>query len=450
MAMFKDDSVRLPEFERFVHETPSWFSDAKLGIFVHWGAYSVAAWAEPIGELGADDHAHDFARNPYAEWYFNTIRIEGSPAQQHHQETFGDVDYDHLLDLWRAENFDADEVLALVKHTGARYFVPTTKHHDGITLWDAPETDGRNTVARGPKRDLIGEFAEATERAGLKFGVYYSGGLDWHHSPSAPVVETDGPDGWTNRANDEPYAEYAHKHVADLIERYRLEVLWNDIEWPDPGKDGGEHGLVSLFDRFYTVAPDGLINDRWGDTHWDYRTTEYQMGEDINDEPWENCRGIGYSFGHNTLEDETHLLSGEAAIRYFADIVARGGNLLLNIGLQADGTVPVDQRATLETLGDWNAVNGAAIFGSRQLDASIASGSESPWTRWTRTGDTANAIIDADGPVTLSVSIDAVATDSARLLDGTPVTATVGDGGVTVELPKRSAPGPQVVVFDLV
>ncbi|MGK9147674.1 alpha-L-fucosidase [Plantibacter flavus] len=449
MAMFKDDSVRLSEFEEFARETPEWFSDAKLGVFVHWGAYSVAAWAEPIGELGADDHAHDFAHNPYAEWYANSIRIEGSPAQQHHRETFGDVDYDHLLDLWKAERFDADDVIALVKQTGARYFVPTTKHHDGITLWDAPATDGRNTVARGPKRDLVGEFADATKRAGLKFGVYYSGGLDWHFSPSEPVVETDGPEGWTNRANDDPYAKFAYNHIVDLIDRYRPDILWNDIEWPDPGKDAGPHGLVPLFDRFYAAVPDGLINDRWGDTHWDYRTTEYQMG-DVTEGAWENCRGIGYSFGYNQLEDASHMLDGEAAIRYFVDIVARGGNLLLNIGLKADGTVPEEQRATLETLGAWNATNGAAIFGSRQLDASIASGSESPWTRWTRAGGTANAIVDADGSVTLTVAPDALAVDSARLLDGTPIAAAVIDGGVRVDLPARTTPGPQVVTFDLV
>lgn len=444
MAMFADDSYRPDEYRKFEHETPAWFTDAKLGVFIHWGAYSVAAWAEPLGELGGADHEHSFAHNPYAEWYANTIRIEGSPAQQHHREVFGDVPYEHLLDLWRAEEFDADAVLALIKHTGARYFVPTTKHHDGITLWDAPETDGFNTVARGPKRDLIGEFAEATRRAGLRFGVYYSGGLDWHFAQT-PALESDAQFA-ADRANDDAYASYAYTHVTDLIDRYRPDVLWDDIDWPDPGKLPGPHSLVALFEHYYATVPDGVINDRWGDTHWDYRTTEYQMGRaDDSGDPWENCRGIGFSFGYNQLEDASNMLSGEAAVRHFVDIVSRGGNLLLNLGLMADGTVPPLQRATLEALGDWNQEHGAAIFGSRP--APFATPSDAPWLRWTQTDGAVHAIVDGSGDVALTVAPGAIVAESARLSDGAPVAAVAGADGVTVTLPAR-ANGPHVVSFD--
>jgi alpha-L-fucosidase len=447
MAMFSDESYRPSEYQKFEHTPPEWFTDAKLGIFIHWGAYSVAAWAEPIGELGGSDHEHSFAHNPYSEWYANTIRIEGSPAQQHHREVFGDAPYEHLLDLWQAERFDADEVLALIKHTGARYFVPTTKHHDGITLWNAPQTDGYNTVARGPRRDLIDEFAKATRRAGLKFGVYYSGGLDWHFEDLPPietVVATEQP-----RANDDAYAAYAYTHVKDLIDRFQPDLLWDDIDWPDPGKVPGPHSLVSLFEHFYERAPDGVINDRWGDTHWDYRTTEYQMGRaDDSGDPWENCRGIGYSFAYNQLEGEADMLSGVAAVRHFVDTVSRGGNLLLNIGLKADGTVPELQRTTLEALGDWNQANGFAIFGSKTVPATVAAPGESPWVRWTATDGRIHAIVDAVGEVGLTVNAAAVVPDSARLADGTPVEVVIGDAGVSVTLPQ--AGGPQVVTFDTV
>jgi alpha-L-fucosidase len=171
MAMFKNDPERPEHYRQFEHPTPAWFQDAKLGIFVHWGVYSVPAWAEPTGALGTIDDVEWFKHNPYAEWYYNTMRIEGSPAHQHHQEVYGGADYDDFLDRWKAESFDADAVMDLVASTGARYFVPTSKHHDGIALWDAPGTGDRNTVRRGPERDLIGEFRDAAERKGVRFGV---------------------------------------------------------------------------------------------------------------------------------------------------------------------------------------------------------------------------------------------------------------------------------------
>ena len=113
MAMFKDAPQRPELYQRFQREVPTWFRGAKFGIFVHWGAYSVPAWAEPIGELGTIDEATWFRHNPYAEWYANTIRIDGSPAQQHQKEVHGGAPYDDFLDQWTAEGFDADQVVDL-------------------------------------------------------------------------------------------------------------------------------------------------------------------------------------------------------------------------------------------------------------------------------------------------------------------------------------------------
>ena len=165
------------DWSQFKRATPQWYLDAKFGIFIHWGAYSVPAWAEPIGELGTIEGETWFAHNPYAEWYFNTIRIEGSPAWKHHQDVYGGAPYDDFLDNWKAERFDASSWAKLFRSVGAKYVIPVTKHHDGIALWDAPGTGTRNTVHRGPRRDLIGEIAEAVRAEGLRFGTYYSGGL---------------------------------------------------------------------------------------------------------------------------------------------------------------------------------------------------------------------------------------------------------------------------------
>ena len=142
--------------------TPQWFEDAPLGIFVHWGPYSVPAWAEDHGELGVeDDWEAWFTHNSYAEWYFNTIRIPGSPAAQRHKDLYGSASYDAFLDAWDPDAWDPAEWMSLFHRAGAGYAVLTTKHHDGVTLWDAPETGTRNTVRRGPRTDLVAGFADA-------------------------------------------------------------------------------------------------------------------------------------------------------------------------------------------------------------------------------------------------------------------------------------------------
>ena len=114
-----DENQVKPDWARLLRPMPAWFKNSPFGIFIHWGAYSVPAWAEPIGALGTIADGEWFAHNPYAEWYMNTIRIEGSPAQAHHQEVFGGVEYDKLLDQWKAENFDPQDWAALFKATGA-------------------------------------------------------------------------------------------------------------------------------------------------------------------------------------------------------------------------------------------------------------------------------------------------------------------------------------------
>jgi alpha-L-fucosidase len=435
------------DWSRFQRPLPDWYADAKFGIFVHWGAYSVPAWAEPTGELGAvDDHTW-FRHNSYAEWYWNTIRFDDSPARKHHHEIYGDAPYDDFLDAWRAEEFDPQHWCDLFARAGARYVVPTTKHHDGIALWDAPGTAARNTVHRGPRRDLIGDLASATRAAGMRFGVYYSGGLDWSVTTHLPVIENSA-HVRALRPNDAAYAAYAYVHVRDLVDRYRPDVLWNDIEWPDAGKHDGALGLAELFRHFYATVPDGVVNDRWGDTHWDYRTSEYQLGLEVETAPaWENNRGIGLSFGYNQVEDSRHLMSGPRLVRHLVDVVSRGGNLLLNVGPTASGLIPDGQRTTLEELAGWMAVHGGVIHGSRPLDPGIAEASDEPWVRWTRSGDRAWAVAGTGGRVILPASAERLELASAALADGTPVAAQADPAGVAVELPPRDAP--LAVGFDL-
>ncbi len=441
-------SSRPAPWDFLERDVPAWFGDAKLGVFIHWGPYSVPAWAEPTGELGTVDGPTWFRHNPYAEWYFNTIRLPGSPARAHHAEMYAGAPYDDFLDAWKAEEFDPGDWAALFARAGARYVVPTTKHHDGITLWDAPGTGTRNTVHRGPGRDLVAEIAEATRAAGMRFGVYYSGGLDWGVTRWLPPHES--PDSVRGvRPVDAAYAAYADLHVRDLIERYRPDVLWNDIEWPDAGKHDGTHGLARLFRDYYAAVPEGVVNDRWGDTHRDYRTSEYQEGRDHEDAgAWENCRGLGFSFGYNRAEDESVVLDGPQVVRHLLDVVARGGNLLLNVGPDAAGRIPAIQRRTLEALGDWMTANGTAVHGSRPLDPTAARPSDEPWVRWTRTGETAHAFVDTGGTVVLDADPERFDLAGART-GGEPLAAVAAEGGIAVTLPVPGVPGASVVDLPL-
>ena len=436
-------------FKRFEREVPEWFLDAKLGFMVSWGAFSVPAWGEPIGELGTiDDWKEWFKHNPYAEWYYNTIRIEGSPAREFHKKNFNDCDYDDLLDMWKAEKFQPDEWANLFAYAGAQYIVPLSKHHDGITLWDAPGTGTRNTVHRGPKRDLIGDIATAVRKAGIRFAVYYSGGLDWEVTKTLPAISDNnqGVEGM-QRPVDAAYSMYAYKHVIDLIDRYKPDVLWNDIQWPDFSKREGEYSLAALFDYYYKEVPHGVVNDRWGkDTHFDYETSEYQFMADSENAPaWENCRGIGLSFGYNQVESEQHSLNTESALRHFLDIVSRGGNFLLNIGPTASGEIPEIQKKVLMGLGDWMAINSGAVYATRAIKEIPAT--DTPWVRWAKKGNSVFAYIDAVGNVEFSAPASLVNDKKATIFGGAAITATRNGDKISMTIPAPKVPGPTVVEF---
>jgi len=384
-------------WEGFRRETPRWFSDAKLGIFIHWGPYSVPAWAEPIGPLGTIDGDTWFAHNPYAEWYFNTVRIIDSPAARRHRDLFGDAPYDAFIDRWRAENFRPDHWAALFAQVGADFVVPTAKHHDGFALWDAPGTGDRNAVRRGPQRDLLAEIADAVRAEGMRFGVYYSGGLDWSVSPTLPP-HRDHPEVGAIRPRDAAYNLYAISHVRDLIRRYQPAMVWNDIDWPDAGKRDGADGLAELFRHYRSVVPDGVINDRWGVPVWDFRTSEYESGTDLEQGAWQNTRGIGYSFGFNQAEDENSSLSGPELARYWVDVVARGGQLLLNVGPTADGRIPGVQERTLRDFAAWRATVGdaAGVRAWPEADAPL-DGTGGPWVRFWNAPDEIVAFVGDAG-----------------------------------------------------
>ncbi|WP_223178693.1 alpha-L-fucosidase [Streptomyces boluensis] len=348
---------------------PRWYADAKIGVFIHWGVYSVPAWGTPREPGQHTPIEREFINHPYAEWYANTVRIPGSPTRDFHERTYGvGTSYEDLADRWTADRFDPDAWMSLFAACGARYVVPTAKHHDGFCLWDSATTPF-TAARRGPRRDLLADLSGAARRHGLRLGLYYSGALDWHVGGFPPIRSLT--DLFELRRNDREFADFTHDQLTELVDRFRPDYLWNDIDWPDSGKGRGDKDLAALFARYLDQVPDGLVNDRWGVPYFGVPTREYVSERRTTDRVWEACRGLGQSFGHNTAEDDRHLITGSDLIHLLVDTVAKNGNLLINVGPRADGSLPGNQVARLRSLGDWLTVNSPAIHGSR------------PWRRHT-------------------------------------------------------------------
>lgn len=351
------------------HELPRWYEDCKLGIFVHWGLYSVPAFAPPTCQLGDIELNEEwFSNNPYAEWYYNSVKVGHGPSYDYHVEKYGkDFAYENFADMWKAEKFDPCEWAEIFRKAGAKYVVLTTKHHDGFCLWPSAYTD-YNSLKQGPGRDIMGELTEAVREKGMKMGAYYSGIIDWTHTkrPVTNGYESDYPD-----CISYEYSDYAYNQVMELIDRYQPSVLWNDIGWPVKGRQD----LPYLFSYYYNTVEDGVVNDRWvggldnleeRENFWyDFSTKEYHIGDKSLDKKWEMTRGLGLSFGYNQMEDEDIYISGQELIRLLVDTVAHNGNLLLNVGPRADGTLPEVQKDRLLYLGRWMEKNSEAIYGTQ-------------------------------------------------------------------------------------
>jgi alpha-L-fucosidase len=359
------------------HHAPQWFEDAKLGFFIHWGAYSVPAFAPESGGRA------------YAEWYWNELQVPGSPTQRHHRDLYGeDFPYDRFIEQWKAERFDPDAWLRLFKQGGAKYFVQVSKHHDGVALFDTATT-GRNTVAMGPHRDFVRELFDAAERGGygLKRGLYYSL-PEWFH-PNGPATSgtwgqgpptnpfTGAPVPYTGYR---PISSYVDEHqfpqMLELIDHYDPDILWCDIGGPNRSNEVMAHFFNQAKNR--PQPKEVTVDNRCGNGVSDFTTPEYRVEPDINPAKWEATRGIGRSFGYNAREDEDDYLSADELIDSFVDIVSKNGNLLLNLGPKADGTIPEIQAERVRALGDWLHVNGEAIYGATYWNHAADSKSDVP------------------------------------------------------------------------
>jgi alpha-L-fucosidase len=329
------------------HPLPRWFDDAKIGIFIHWGIFSVPAWAP---------------RGKYAEWYPNDMRIAGGPTYEYHRSTYGpDFAYRDFIPMFRAERWDPDHWAQLFRDAGARYVVPVGEHHDGFPLWNTATTRW-NSARMGPRRDIVRELGAATRSLRMRYAPSYHQLLNYY----APEYDAPHPlylsDGYVER--------WMLPQLHELVEKHEADMLWLDGDWMATAETFRTKELTAwYYNRAHRRGREVLVNDRLGQVrsqHGDFYTAEYDYNSDQGIEhKWENTRGCGASFGFNRNEPPEDYMTAPELLELLVKSVAYWGNLLLNVGPAADGTINDIQRELLRAMGRWLETNGDGIYGTR-------------------------------------------------------------------------------------
>lgn len=338
-----------PDWESLdARPTPAWWTDAKFGIFIHWGVYSVPAYTK---------------KGSYAEWYQHSLEnnTNSGLVRQFHQNNYGARTYYDLADDFHADLFNPDDWAKLFERSGARYVVLTSKHHDGYCLWPSIHANRTwgfpwNSVERGPRRDLIGELFTSLNRTKVKPGLYFSL-YEWFN----PL--------W--KADPKRFAQdHTMPQLYDLVQRYEPWVVWSDGDWDALPETWESPQFLAWLYNQSSVRSRVVVNDRWGSgvrfKHGGIYTPEYQPELEFENHDWEESRGMGYSYGYNRAEDAEDYNSSQSLVLHLCDKVSRGGNFLLDIGPDAHGQIPPIMQERLLDIGRWLDVNGEAIYNTRR------------------------------------------------------------------------------------
>ncbi|MFE6891193.1 alpha-L-fucosidase [Streptomyces sp. NPDC057694] len=308
----------------------AWFEEARFGLFVHFGLYSMAA-------------RHEWVRS---------------------REAMSQEAYDRYLDRFDPDLFDARELARKARESGMRYAVLTTKHHDGFCLFDSALTD--YTSVRAANRDLVREFVDAMRAEGLRVGLYYSL-LDWHH-PDFTVDEHHplrGTDAEREPRDMAEYRRYMEGQLRELLTNYGdIDLLFFDFTYPEKGPE--EWGAGQLMSVVRELQPDILVNDRLG-VPGDYVTPEqYQPDRPLERDGervlWEACHTLNGSWGYD--RDNHDYKDPALLVRMLVESVACGGNLLLNVGPTGRGALDPRARDTLGAIAEWSALNARSVHGA--------------------------------------------------------------------------------------
>ena len=295
----------------------AWWHEAKFGMFIHWGLYSV------VGQ-------HEWA-----------MEVEGIPISQ----------YELLAKHFNPKPQAAREWAKLARRAGQKYMVMTTKHHEGFCNFDSKLTDYCAT-RQGPRRDLVREFVDAARAEGLRVGFYYSL-MDWHH-PDGAICKTD-------EAARKRFVEYTHGLVRELMTNYgKIDVLWYDVDWPLTAQQWESERLNEMV---FELQPEIIVNNRNG-LEGDFSTPEQEISAAAVGRAWETCMTLNDSWGFNRGDDAWK--NAKTIVTNLATCAQGGGNYLLNIGPKPDGSVPDESVEILEAVGKWLDSNGKSIYGTER------------------------------------------------------------------------------------
>ena len=295
----------------------AWWHQAKFGMFIHWGLYSV------IGQ-------HEWAKE-----------VEGIPIPQ----------YELLAKQFHPKPNAARDWAKLAKRAGQKYMVMTTKHHEGFCHWDTKLTD-YCAPKQGPGRDLVREFVDAARAEGLRVGFYYSL-MDWHH-PDGAICKTD-------LAARKRFVEYTHGLIRELMTNYgKIDVLWYDVDWPLTAAEWESERMNKMV---FELQPEIIVNDRNG-LEGDFGTPEQEITAAKVGRAWESCMTLNDSWGFNRGDDGWK--TAKNIVSNLAECARGGGNYLLNIGPKPDGSIPEETVTVLEAVGKWLDTNGKAIYGTER------------------------------------------------------------------------------------
>lgn len=365
------------------HQVPEWFEDAKFGMFIDYGLYSVGGWASSKGNGAV-----------YPDWFLSTMYSDPD-TKKYTEEHFGKgFERDDFIPLFKAEKFDPKELAKIAAEAGMKYVVPFCKHHDGFCLWPSSYTK-RDVGDVGPQRDLIGPLVKACNNEGLKFGFYFSL-EEWEYpilvngekqlriwnanNPQRPfdTIPYDAKI-WDKRVSGkipvkDYYRDYMRPQAKEFIDKYDPDLIWFDGEWVTPTSMSHAPEIVSYYYNHAAGRKAVAVNDRVGNG------SRYNSGDFCCSEhggatfsgiqaklvkKWEECRGISHSFGFNIDDNESSVISSSALIDMLVTIVSENGNLLLVVNLDGKGNLPDYIKSRLVDIGKWLKVNGEAIYGTR-------------------------------------------------------------------------------------
>lgn len=292
-----------------------WWHEARFGMFIHWGLYSL---------LGRH------------EW---VMENEGIPVSE----------YAPLAKQFKPKAFPARIWAKLARETGMRYMVMTTKHHEGFCHFDTKTTE-YCAPKQGPGRDLVREYVDAARGEGMRVGFYYSL-MDWHHPDGARCA--------TDEAARKRFVDYIHTHIRELMTNYgKIDVLWYDVAWPlEPTGWESERMNKMVFE----LQPDIIVNNR-NKLPGDFSTPEQQIKAETEGRAWESCMTLNDSWGYQRADDDWK--SPRRVIQNLIACSRDTGNYLLNIGPRGDGSVPEDSVRVLAEVGQWLRRNGDSIYNS--------------------------------------------------------------------------------------